>query len=203
MSEWQQVLKRSLDILVSGLGLLVLAAPFALIAMAIKLDTPGPVFFRYPRVGKGGRTFVPVKFRTMKAGAMSEGLGTTTGPGDPRITRVGGLLRNWALDELPQLWNVLKGEMSLVGPRPTFAYQVERYDEVQHRRLEVRPGITGWAQVHGRNAVSWPDRIRLDVWYVDHASLWLDLRILAQTVWYAFVAREGVYGVAGVNEDFK
>lgn len=197
------MLKRALDLVLSGAGLIALAVPFALIALAIKLDSPGPVFFRHPRVGKDGVLFVPLKFRTMVRAAMDQGLGTTVSDSDPRITRVGGFLRLWALDELPQLWNVLKGEMSLVGPRPTFAYQVERYDELQRRRLEVRPGITGWAQINGRNAITWSERIELDVWYVDRACLWLDLKILAKTVWLAFVVRHGIYGRAGVNEDFR
>ena len=195
-------MKRGLDILFSSVGLAVLAVPFALTAAAIKLDSRGPVFFRYPRVGRDGRTFVPVKFRTMVESAMDQGLGTTVSEGDARFTRVGAFLRRWALDELPQLWNVLKGEMSLVGPRPTFAYQVERYDDFQRRRLEVRPGITGWAQINGRNAIDWPERIRLDVWYVDNATLWLDLKILVKTLWLAFVVREGIYGDEGVNPDY-
>jgi len=187
----------------SGLGLIALALPFAVIAAAIKIDSRGPVLFRHPRIGRDGRPFVPLKFRTMVSGAISQGLGTTLAEEDPRLTRVGAFLRRWALDELPQLWNVLKGEMSLVGPRPTFAYQVDGYDAYQRRRLEVRPGITGWAQINGRNAISWPERIELDVWYVDHASLWLDLKILLRTFWLAFVVREGVYGPGGVNPDFN
>ncbi len=197
------MMKRALDVVLSGMGLIVLAVPFALIAVAIKLDARGPVFFRHPRVGKDGVPFVPLKFRTMVAGAMDQGLGTSVSEGDARITRVGRFLRLWALDELPQLWNVLRGEMSLVGPRPTFAYQVERYNGFQRRRLEVRPGITGWAQINGRNAISWPERIELDVWYVDRASLGLDLTILVKTMWLAFIVRHGIYGRSGVNEDFR
>lgn len=203
MPGWQQIVKRGLDITLSVLGLVVLAVPLALIALAIKHDSRGPVFFRQPRVGKGGRHFVPVKFRTMVEGAIDQGLGTTVAEDDTRLTRLGAFLRRWALDELPQLWNVLRGEMSLVGPRPTFPYQVERYDELQRRRLEVRPGITGWAQINGRNAIGWPERIELDVWYVDNASLALDLKILLKTFWLAFVVRGGVYGPAGVNQDFR
>ncbi len=203
MPVWQQLLKRGLDIVGSTIGLIVLSFPLALIALAIKLDSPGPIFFRHPRVGKDGHVFVPLKFRTMHVGAMERGHGTTVSRSDSRITRVGALLRRWALDELPQLWNVFRGAMSLVGPRPTFAYQVERYSEWQRRRLEVRPGITGWAQVNGRNSIGWPQRIELDIWYVDHGSLWLDVRILIKTVWLAFVVRQGVYGPAGVNPDFR
>jgi lipopolysaccharide/colanic/teichoic acid biosynthesis glycosyltransferase len=199
----QRIVKRGLDILLSAAGLICLAVPFGLIALAVRLDSAGPVFFRYPRVGKDGVSFVPLKFRTMVEGAIDQGFGTTLSEDDTRLTRVGTFLRRWALDELPQLWNVLKGEMSLVGPRPTFAYQVERYDEFQRRRLEVKPGITGWAQVNGRNAIGWPERIELDVWYVDHATLWLDLKILVKTLWLAYVVRDGIYGTDGVNPDFR
>ncbi len=203
MPGWQRAVKRGLDIALSSVGLVVLAVPLGVLAAAVKLDSRGPVFFRYPRVGRNGRTFVPLKFRTMVEGALDRGLGTTVSESDQRVTRVGGFLRRWALDELPQLWNVLKGEMSLIGPRPTFAYQVEQYDEVQRRRLEVRPGITGWAQINGRNAIEWPKRIELDVWYVDNATLWLDLKIMLKTLWLAFVVRSGVYGDEGVNPDFR
>jgi lipopolysaccharide/colanic/teichoic acid biosynthesis glycosyltransferase len=203
MSGWQLALKRASDILLGGIGLIVLAVPLALIGLAVKLDSQGPVFFRYPRVGRHGAEFVPLKFRTMVERAMDRGLGTTLTEKDERLTRVGAFLRRWALDELPQLWNVLRGEMSLIGPRPTFAYQVEGYDGFQRRRLEVRPGITGWAQINGRNAINWPERIELDVWYVDNATLWLDFKILLRTLWLAFIARRGIYGSEGVNPDFR
>jgi lipopolysaccharide/colanic/teichoic acid biosynthesis glycosyltransferase len=203
MLGWQQIIKRGLDITLGVLGLVVLAVPFMLIALAIKCDSRGPVFFRHTRVGRDGERFVPLKFRTMVEGAIGQGLGTTVSEDDTRLTRVGAFLRRWALDELPQLWNVLRGEMSLVGPRPTFAYQVERYGEFQRRRLEVRPGITGWAQINGRNAISWSERIELDLWYVDHATLWLDVTILLRTLWLAFVVRGDIYGPAGVNQDFR
>jgi lipopolysaccharide/colanic/teichoic acid biosynthesis glycosyltransferase len=203
MPRWQKAIKRLLDIVLSGFGLALLALPFGLTAIAIKRDSAGPIFFRHPRVGRRGRLFVPLKFRTMVEGAMEQGLGSTLSASDPRVTQVGRVLRRWAIDELPQLWNVLKGEMSLVGPRPTFAYQVERYDAFQRRRLEVRPGITGWAQINGRNAIDWPARIELDVWYVDNATLWLDLKILVKTLWLAFVVRRGIYGDSGVNPDFQ
>lgn len=122
--------------------------------------------------------------------------------GDLRITRVGRFLREWGFDELPQLINVLKGEMSIVGPRPTLRYQVDQYDDFQRRRLLVKPGITGWALVHGRNLLSWEERIKYDVWYVDHWSLWLDLQVMFKTLWVVLVTREGVYGNGGVNDDF-
>ena len=203
MPVWQKAIKRGLDIVFSVVGLIVLAVPLGLIGLAIKLDSRGPVLFRHPRVGRDGRSFVPLKYRTMVEGAMDQGLGTTVSESDQRVTRVGGFLRRWALDELPQLWNVLKGQMSLVGPRPTFAYQVDLYDDYQRRRLEIRPGITGWAQINGRNAIDWPKRIELDVWYVDNATLWLDVKILIRTLWLAFVVRQGLYGRDGVNPDFR
>jgi lipopolysaccharide/colanic/teichoic acid biosynthesis glycosyltransferase len=184
------------------LGIALLSVPFVLIALAIKLDSRGPVFFRQERVGKDGKRFRVWKFRTMIAGAVNRGLGLNVAHDDSRITRVGRVLRNLGLDELPQLLNVLASEMSLVGPRPTLAYQVERYDTFQRRRLEVRPGITSLAVVSGRNALSWEDRIELDVWYIDHWSLWLDLRILAKTLWVVLVKREGLYGEGGVNDPF-
>ena len=203
MPEWQRPLKRGLDIVLSAAGLVILVIPLGLLALLIKLDSPGSVFFRHPRVGRGGMPFVPLKFRTMEENAMRRGHGTSVSAMDPRITRVGAFLRKWALDELPQLWNVLRGEMSLVGPRPTFGYQVGGYDDFQRRRLDVKPGITGWAQINGRNSIGWPERIEMDVWYVENGSLLLDLKILARTLWLAFVVREGVYGPAGVNPDFR
>jgi lipopolysaccharide/colanic/teichoic acid biosynthesis glycosyltransferase len=172
---------RALDVAGASLGL-VLASPFlAAAALAIKLDGGGPVFYRQQRVGKDGREFELVKLRTMIVGAERQGAGWAVNDGDPRITRVGSVLRRVSLDEVPQLWNVVRGEMSLIGPRPTLAYQVEQYTAQQRRRLDVRPGITGWAQVQGRASLPWEERIELDVWYVDHRSPWLDLKILART----------------------
>jgi lipopolysaccharide/colanic/teichoic acid biosynthesis glycosyltransferase len=150
-------------------------------AVAIKLDDRGPVFYRQRRVGLQGREFELLKLRTMEVGAEARGAGLAVNEGDPRITRVGRVLRRLSLDELPQLWNVVRGDMSLIGPRPTLAYQVERYTARQRRRLEVKPGITGWAQIHGRARLPWNDRIELDVWYVEHRSPFLDLKILART----------------------
>jgi lipopolysaccharide/colanic/teichoic acid biosynthesis glycosyltransferase len=172
---------RALDVAGASLGL-ALASPFlAAAAIAVKLDDGGPVLYRQQRVGKGGREFELVKLRTMVVGAERQGTGWAVNHGDPRITRVGALLRRLSLDEVPQLWNVVRGEMSLVGPRPTLAYQVEQYTPRQRRRLDVRPGITGWAQVQGRASLPWEERIELDVWYVEHRSPWLDLKILART----------------------
>jgi lipopolysaccharide/colanic/teichoic acid biosynthesis glycosyltransferase len=202
MTRLEKMLKRGTDAVASALALLFLVLPFAAIAAAIKLDDGGPVFFRQERVGRGGRHFRVWKFRTMVVDAVSKGLGVTVAAGDERITRVGQFLRSVGLDELPQLLNVLTGEMSLVGPRPTLAYQVERYDATQRRRLEVRPGITSLAVVSGRNALSWKERIELDVWYIDHGSLGLDLKILFRTLWCVLVTRKGLYGTDGVNDPF-
>lgn len=174
-------MKRAVDLAGAALAL-VLASPLLLLAaLAISLDDRGPVLYRQRRVGRHGEEFGLLKLRTMVVGAEAQGTGLAVNEGDARITRAGRVLRRLSLDELPQLWNVVRGEMSLVGPRPTLAYQVERYTPRQRRRLEVKPGITGWAQVQGRARLPWDERIELDVWYVEHCSLWLDLRILART----------------------
>lgn len=175
------VAKRALDVAGASVGLVVSAPFLAAAAVAIKLDDGGPILYRQGRVGKDARDFELLKLRTMVVGAERQGAGWAVDQGDPRITRVGGLLRRLSVDELPQLWNVLRGEMSLVGPRPTLAYQVKSYTERQRRRLDVKPGITGWAQVQGRARLPWTERIELDVWYVENWSLLLDLRILART----------------------
>ena len=174
-------MNRALDLLVAGLALLVAAPLLGLCAVAIKLDSRGPVLYRQRRVGRGGVPFELIKLRTMVVGAEHSGAGLYIETGDARITRVGRLLRRFSLDELPNLLNVLRGELAVVGPRPTVQVQVDRYTPRQRRRLEVKPGITGWAQVNGRTSLSWPERIELDVWYVDNRSLALDLRILART----------------------
>ena len=155
-------------------------------ALAIKLEGSGPVLYRQTRVGKDGGDFELLKLRTMVVGAETIGAGMAVNKGDVRITRTGRILRRLSLDELPQLWNVIRGEMSVVGPRPTLRYQVERYTAKQRRRLEVKPGITGWAQVHGRASLPWEERIELDVWYVEHRSPRLDLKILARTPFALF-----------------
>jgi lipopolysaccharide/colanic/teichoic acid biosynthesis glycosyltransferase len=194
--------KRTLDIAGGLLALLALSLPMALIAIAIKLDSRGPVFFRQERIGKGGKAFMIWKYRTMVVGAASKGLGAQVVKDDDRITRMGRTLRAFSLDELPQLFNVLTGDMSLIGPRPTLRYQVEAYTPHQRQRLNMRPGITSLASVKGRNNLSWADRIELDVDYVKRASLWLDFRIFVRTFWVAFITREGVYNDEGVNDDF-
>lgn len=198
----QLILKHGCDRAAATL-LLLLLSPFLIgLSLLILVSSGWPALFIQERVGKDGQLFRLYKFRTMVRDAVRLGLGTTVGKSDDRITWVGRWLRNWSLDELPQVLNVLKGDMSLVGPRPTLEYQVAQYTPFQRRRLEMKPGITGWAQVNGRNALPWPQRIELDVWYVDHFSLWLDLRILWRTVG-VFLRREGLYGAGGVNDDFN
>ena len=174
-------MNRVLDVAAAGLGLALTSPLLGAAAIAIKLDDRGPVLYRQRRVGLDGHEFELLKLRTMEVGAEHKGAGYAVNEGDPRITRAGRVLRRLSLDELPQLWNVFVGDMSIVGPRPTLAYQVERYTPRQRRRLEVKPGITGWAQIHGRARLPWSDRIELDVWYVEHRSPFLDLKILART----------------------
>jgi lipopolysaccharide/colanic/teichoic acid biosynthesis glycosyltransferase len=175
-----------LDVVGASLLLLLSAPLLALAALAVKLEDRGPVLYRQRRVGKEGEDFELLKLRTMIVGAEQLGAGFAVDEGDPRITRVGRVLRRLSLDELPQLWNIVRGDMSLIGPRPTLRYQVERYTPRQRRRLEVKPGITGWAQVNGRASLPWDDRIELDVWYVEHRSPWVDLKILARTPFSLF-----------------
>jgi lipopolysaccharide/colanic/teichoic acid biosynthesis glycosyltransferase len=172
----------ALDFVIALLGLVLTAPVIGAAMVAIRIESRGSAIFRQRRVGKDGVPFDMYKLRTMVAGS-DRGPDLPLSEGDPRITRTGALLRRYSLDELPNLVNVLRGEMAIVGPRPTIPPQVERYTERQRRRLEVKPGITGWAQVNGRVSLSWPERIELDIWYVEHRSLWLDLRILLKTVW--------------------
>jgi lipopolysaccharide/colanic/teichoic acid biosynthesis glycosyltransferase len=172
---------RALDIATAAVGLAVTSPLLVASAIAIKIEDGGPIIFRQTRVGKDGEDFELLKLRTMVVGAEKQGAGYAVDAGDSRITRVGRVLRRTSVDELPQLWNVIRGEMSLIGPRPTLRYQVETYTERQRRRLEVRPGLTGWAQIQGRATLPWAERIELDVWYVEHRSARLDLRILLRT----------------------
>jgi lipopolysaccharide/colanic/teichoic acid biosynthesis glycosyltransferase len=176
------VIRRAIDVVVSLLGL-VLSAPVLLVAMvAIRLESRGPAIYRQRRAGLDGHPFDVLKLRTMVDGAETIGAGLAIDAGDARITRVGAFLRRTSLDELPNLLNVLRGEMSLIGPRPTLPVQVAQYSERQRGRLAIRPGITGWAQVNGRASLPWSERIELDLYYVEHRSLALDLRILRRTV---------------------
>jgi lipopolysaccharide/colanic/teichoic acid biosynthesis glycosyltransferase len=172
---------RAADTVIAGVALVVASPVLAVAAVWIKLTDGGPVLYRQTRVGKDGADFELLKLRSMVVNAEKMGAGLAVNEGDSRITRAGRILRKLSLDELPQLWNVVRGEMSVIGPRPTLRYQVEKYDAHQLRRLEVRPGITGWAQIHGRATLPWDKRIELDVWYVEHRTPLLDLKILART----------------------
>jgi lipopolysaccharide/colanic/teichoic acid biosynthesis glycosyltransferase len=181
---YKSVLKRVIDVVLSFVAIVFLAVPMLLIALLIKLDSKGPVLFKQERLGLGGKVYKIYKFRSMCVGAEQMGSGVYSGDGDPRVTRMGKIMRATSIDELPQLVNILKGEMSFVGPRPPLTYHpwnIEDYTEEQLRMFEVRPGITGWAQVNGRKTVEWNNRIRLNVWYVDNCSLLLDIKILFLT----------------------
>src|SRR6187401_1237966 len=173
--------KRLFDAVSAIAGLVVTSPLLAAAALAVKLEDRGPVLYRQVRVGREGEDFELLKLRTMVVGAERMGAGFAVDQGDPRITRLGRFLRRSSIDELPQLWNVVRGDMSMIGPRPTLRYQVEQYDVRQRRRLDVRPGLTGWAQVHGRAALPWAERIELDLWYVEHRSPLVDLKILLRT----------------------
>jgi lipopolysaccharide/colanic/teichoic acid biosynthesis glycosyltransferase len=174
-------MNRAADVAAGVAGLAVAGPVLAAAALAIKLEDGGPVLYRQERVGLHGEPFELLKLRTMVVGAEAQGAGWAVHRGDPRITKVGRVLRRLSIDELPQLWNVVRGDMSVIGPRPTLRYQVERYTARQLRRLDVKPGLTGWAQIHGRAALPWEDRIELDVWYVENRSWKVDLAILART----------------------
>jgi lipopolysaccharide/colanic/teichoic acid biosynthesis glycosyltransferase len=186
-------LPRVADLGLAALGLLAGAPILAVAAVAIKLTSPGPVLYRQQRVGRDGHEFEVYKLRTMQMGHDPVGVGTPVLEGDPRVTRVGRVLRRFSLDEIPNLVNVLRGEMAIVGPRPTLAAQVELYTARQRRRLEVKPGLTGWAQVNGRAGIPWEERIELDVWYVDNRSPRLDLQILGRTL-RLLTSGHGLYG---------
>jgi lipopolysaccharide/colanic/teichoic acid biosynthesis glycosyltransferase len=180
---------RALDILIATIALIVLSPFLLAAAVAIKLGSRGPVFYRQRRVGRGEREFEMLKLRTMVKGSDPVGVGTIVTRDDPRVTRAGRLLRRASLDEVPNLINVLRGEMAIVGPRPTIPAQVDDYTPFQRRRHEVLPGISGWAQVQGRAGIPWEERIELDVWYVEHRSFALDARILARTAWLVVSGR--------------
>lgn len=198
----QIAFKHLFDIIVSFTVLTFLSPLMALIALATKLDDSGPVLCVQDRVGKDGRVFRCYKFRTMVVGAENKGLGLELAKDDPRITRVGRFLRQWTLDEIPQLFNVLRGDMSIVGPRPTVPSQVVRYTPHQRRRLEVKPGMAGWAWIQGRNLPHWSERIELDIWYVDHWSLGLDLYVLLKA-FGMLLRREGIYGPDGITHGLE
>jgi len=191
------MLKRFLDIVGSALGLVLLSPVIVVLAILIRRKLGSPVLFRQVRPGLGGKPFEMVKFRSMKAAVGKDGVPL---PDAQRLTGFGRKLRATSLDELPELWNVLKGDMSLVGPRPLLGEYLSLYSSEQARRHEVRPGVTGWAQVNGRNAISWQDKFALDVWYVDHRSIWLDLKIIVMTV-KKVMRREGVVAENSVTTD--
>jgi lipopolysaccharide/colanic/teichoic acid biosynthesis glycosyltransferase len=194
--------KRAEDLIIAVPLTLIASPVLALIALAIAIESGGPVFYVDERVGLGGRPFRMIKFRTMVRGAVGAGLGRLVTSSDSRITRVGAALRRWSADELPQILNVVRGDMSIVGPRPTYREQVDRYTERDRGRLRVKPGITGLAQVSGRNDLSWRARIDLDLAYIDRLSLWLDLSILVRTP-FVVIRGIGLYGKGGVTPDYE
>jgi lipopolysaccharide/colanic/teichoic acid biosynthesis glycosyltransferase len=185
-------LRRAFDVVVSAAVLLLTSPVVALAIVAIRLESKGHPIYRQRRIGKDGAPFDVMKLRTMVSGAEKMGAGLAVDDGDSRITRVGAFLRRTSIDELPNLVNVLKGEMSIIGPRPTVPIQVEQYTDRQRGRLALRPGITGWAQVNGRASLPWPERIELDLWYVEHATLALDIKILYLTA-RMLVTGHGLY----------
>jgi lipopolysaccharide/colanic/teichoic acid biosynthesis glycosyltransferase len=187
-----ETVRRALDLAIAVPGSILTAPVIALLALAIRLESPGHPIYTQTRSGKADQQFQIYKLRTMVRGAEFTGAGLAIQEGDDRITRIGLLLRRYSLDELPNLWNVLRGEMSIVGPRPTLPVQVEQYTERQRGRLAVKPGLTGWAQINGRASLPWTERIELDLWYVEHRSLGLDLRIVARTVGMVLSGR-GLY----------
>lgn len=193
-------IKRLIDLVVGFCLAVALSPIMLLIGIMIKMTSKGKVIFRQERIGKSGSRFMLYKFRTMREGAEHESLGRYIAKSDVELTTIGKHLRRWALDELPQLWNVLKGDMSIVGPRPALPYQVEKYDERQRKRLHVKPGLTGWAQVNGRNKLTWPERIEYDIWYVENWSLWLDFKIMLMTI-PALLKKEYAFAEEDVTDD--
>ncbi|MCK8816298.1 sugar transferase [Natroniella sulfidigena] len=200
------IIKRVVDFIGSLFGLIILFPLFILIGVAIKLDSKGPIFFKQDRLGKDGQVFKIYKFRTMVQNAEDKGSGLFTSKGDPRITKVGKFLRKTSLDELPQLINVIKGEMSLVGPRPPVPYhpyEYNEYSEEQKLRFCVLPGITGYAQIKGRNHLSWDSRIEKDIWYVRNYSIFLDIRIILFTFKKVFCGNNDIYLTKEAKEENK
>ena len=201
---YKHFFKRVFDFFIALIGIIIAAIPMLFIAIAIKCDSKGPVIFKQERIGRKGKVFKIYKFRSMCVGAEKTGSGVYSGKGDARVTKIGKILRATSLDELPQFFNLLKGDMSLIGPRPPLTYHPwvwDKYTEEQKRMFEVRPGITGWAQVNGRKEVEWNRRIELNVWYVDHVSLWLDIKILFMTVFKVFTNANNENKGATVKEE--
>ena len=186
------LVRRALDLVIAGAVCALTAPVVALLTLAVRLESPGHPIYTQTRVGKDGALFEIYKLRTMVHGAEFTGAGLAIHEGDDRITRLGRFLRRYSLDELPNLWNVLRGEMSIIGPRPTLQVQVDQYTERERGRLAVKPGITGWAQVNGRASLPWSERIELDLWYVEHRTLALDFEILVRTV-RMVVTGQGLY----------
>ena len=195
-------IKRAFDVTFAGTAMALLAPVMALIALLIKLEDRGPVFYTQTRTGRDGVPFQVIKFRSMVVGAEHIGLGMEVAKDDDRFTRMGKVLRQWRLDEMMQGINVLKGDMSIVGPRATIPSQTDRYTDHQWRRLEMRPGMAGWALVKGGNELPWEERIEHDIWYIDHWSLWLDLFIILKSV-YVIARRRGLYDEEGIARDLK
>jgi lipopolysaccharide/colanic/teichoic acid biosynthesis glycosyltransferase len=195
-------IKRLIDFCLSFLGIIILSPLFFLIALLVKIDSKGPVFFRQERLGRNGKAFIMLKFRSMVEGAENIGLGLGVTKDDTRITKVGKYLRKWTLDELPQFINVLKGKMSLVGPRPLPKSYLKKFNDFQRKRLLVKPGMISLVDVRGRDLVSWEKRFELDVWYIENWSLWLDLKILLSIPFVVF-SRKGIYGKEGINKPFS
>lgn len=203
MRGFYRAVKRFLDVTASFLGLVLLSPLLLAVSLLIKIDSRGPVIFRQKRIGRNGKVFEIYKFRSMCVGAEKTGSGVYSGKGDARVTRIGKILRATSIDELPQLLNILKGEMSFVGPRPPLTYhpwKYEEYTDFQKRMFEVRPGITGWAQVNGRKDVEWHKRIELNVWYVDHMSLLLDIKIMFMTAFKVLTNADNENSGATVNK---
>ena len=203
MRGFYRAVKRFLDVTASFLGLVLLSPLLLAVSILIKIDSRGPVIFRQKRIGRNGKVFEIYKFRSMCVGAEKTGSGVYSGKGDARVTRIGKILRATSIDELPQLLNILKGEMSFVGPRPPLTYhpwKYEEYTDFQKRMFEVRPGITGWAQVNGRKDVEWHKRIELNVWYVDHMSLLLDIKIMFKTAFKVLTNADNENSGATVNK---
>lgn len=203
MRGFYRAVKRFLDVTASFLGLVLLSPLLLAVSILIKIDSRGPVIFRQTRIGRNGKVFEIYKFRSMCVGAEKTGSGVYSGKGDARVTRIGKILRATSIDELPQLLNILKGEMSFVGPRPPLTYhpwKYEEYTDFQKRMFEVRPGITGWAQVNGRKDVEWHKRIELNVWYVDHMSLLLDIKIMFMTAFKVLTNADNENSGATVNK---
>ena len=203
MRGFYRAVKRFLDVTASFLGLVLLSPLMLAVSILIKIDSRGPVIFRQKRIGRNGKVFEIYKFRSMCVGAEKTGSGVYSGKGDARVTRIGKILRATSIDELPQLLNILKGEMSFVGPRPPLTYhpwKYEEYTDFQKRMFEVRPGITGWAQVNGRKDVEWHKRIELNVWYVDHMSLLLDIKIMFMTAFKVLTNANNENSGATVNK---